>query len=124
MNAITNKPFIVPSCGIANIDPCDMDDENFNDWLECIPEEMREEWTARRKYQFPKPATPAPDAVLNDWRFLSFVVEISNEETGERYSSFEIFGNEKPKGKKGKFELLKFALNIPAPIETAEAIQC
>lgn len=116
--------FTVPTFGIANTDPLDMSEENFQSWLECIPEEKREEWENRRKYQFPKPATPAPDAVLNDWRFLSFVVEISNETTGETYSNFEILGNEKPKGKKGKFDLLKFALHIPAPVESAEAVQC
>ena len=44
------EPFEIPTFGIANTDPLDMTHENFYKWLECIPEEKREEMITGEKY--------------------------------------------------------------------------
>ena len=39
----------VPTAGIANTRPEDMDEETFAAWLDCIPEEKRADWVEKRK---------------------------------------------------------------------------
>lgn len=117
-----HPPFIVPTYGIANTDPLDMEEETFNEWLECIPEEKREEWRNlydSKKYRFPEPATPAEDAKLIDWRFQAFTLTIQEVDThttpytySETYSQVEIIDTAKPKGKANRKATIFFALPI------------
>ena len=116
------EPFEIPTFGIANTDPLDMTHENFYKWLECIPEEKREEWENLYRYQFPKPAQPAEGAKVFDFRHCAFTLElferIENPEkrdemiTGEKYASCIITGAENPKPKKNKNKTILFALPI------------
>lgn len=113
-------PFEIPTFGIANTDPCDMTDENFAAWLECIPEKRREEWQNRYKYQLPK-THPAPNAVLIDWRFQAYTLdmyEYKDKTIGEKYAHAEIDPTQKIKGRK-KNETILFAIRIPKPAEVA-----
>ena len=63
-------PFIVPTCGIANTDPEDMDPEAFAAWLECIPEEHRDEWRQKRdaRQGATTPTEPEPEPAPEDTR--------------------------------------------------------
>lgn len=83
-----------------------------------IPEE-------ERKYSFPEPATPTPDAKIIDLRFAEFEITLServkhdkptkNGEayyTGDAYCKFQILGNEKIKGKVNKKAFILFAIPI------------
>lgn len=116
----TKEPFLVPTFGIANTDPLDMAHDDFYSWLECIPEERREEWENRYRYQFPKPAQPTPDAVIIDMRHHAFTLElferIKNEKgeiiTGEKFASCTITGAENPKPRKNNNKTILFALPI------------
>ncbi len=114
--------FEIPTFGIANTDPLDMAHDDFYSWLECIPEEKREEWENRYRYQFPKPAQPLEGAKILDLRHVAFTLElferIENPTnrgemiTGERYASCTITGAENPKPKKNKNKTSLFALPI------------
>ena len=125
------EPFTIPTCGLANTEPLDMDEDTFSEWLECIPEERREEWQTlynSKAYRFPQPAQPLPGAVLNDWRFYQYTLRINERSEDKRiieppYSTWTIDANTKVKGK-NKHNLNLFVLTIPAPAETAEAIEC
>jgi len=116
------EPFTVPTFGIANTDPLDMAYDDFYSWLECIPEEKREEWENRYRYQFPKPAQPLEGAVLIDWRFQVFTLELFERiespdkrgeiKTGGKFASCTITGAENPKPKKNKNKTVLFCLPI------------
>lgn len=42
------RSFTVPTCGIANTDPLDMTDENFEAWVNCLNRQGKEDWKQRR----------------------------------------------------------------------------
>ena len=67
------------------------------------------------------PSTPAPNAVLNDWRFLPYAMEI--HQSGEKTHSSWNVDDVKGKGKKAKFDQISFALCIPGLISEKEAAQ-
>ena len=85
-----------------------------------MPEEKREEWENRYRYQFPKPAQPLEGAKLLDLRHCAFVLTLREREainskeviTGPIYSTTEIITFEKPKGKANKKAFVIFALPI------------
>ena len=116
------QPFTVPTFGIANTDPLDMEEDTFLEWLECIPEEKREEWQTMRdnkKYNFPEPTTPEENALIIDWRFQAFTLTIQEVDTSttpytykDNFSQTEIIDTAKPKGKANKKALIFFALPI------------
>ena len=113
--------FSVPTFGIANTRPEDMREEDFQEWLECIPEDKRQEWIERRE-NIIWHSEPQPGAVLIDLRFCAFKLElferIENPNkrgemiTGEKYAETTITGAENPKPKKNKNKQILFALPI------------
>jgi len=74
-------------------------------------------------HQFPQPAAPVENALLNDWRFQAFTMDMfeHDEHTGigKQYSHIEIDAIQKIKGKKTK-NLVLFALYIPTPADLPE----
>jgi hypothetical protein len=54
------EPFIVPTCGIANTDPLDMDDETYAQWIACLQPEGKKHWLSLRAL---KPPEPTPKKV-------------------------------------------------------------
>ncbi len=72
-----------------------------------------EEEQEETDYNFPEqPAQPAPNALLNDWRFEACYLTMSN--SGEIFSTIDLNNNFKAKGKKQKHHV-SFALCIPTP---------
>ena len=70
-------------------------------------------------YKMPPPAEPEENAIIIDWRFQAFTleiqeVEITNQDLiyGEIFSKCEIINHDKPKGKKKKNATILFALPI------------
>ena len=47
---MNRAPFFVPTCGVANTRPEDMDADTFAAWLDCLTNPAdRERWTKRRE---------------------------------------------------------------------------
>jgi hypothetical protein len=83
------------------------------------PLTFKPEIIAARKWQNLCKTTPAPNAVLIDWRFQVFTLELferTNEhgeiKTGSKFASCTITGAENPKPKKNKNKTILFALPI------------
>lgn len=79
-----------------------------------------EEEQAETDYNFPQePAKPAPNAMLNDWRFEACWLSMKTE--AGTYSNINLNNNKKIIGKRQNF-VVCFALAIPTPanIETQE----
>lgn len=117
----TKEAFAIPTFSIANTRPEDMREEDFKEWLLCIPEEKREEWKARRADVIFN-SQPAPDAVIIDMRHCAFVLSLyervqdPNDSrtmiTGKKYAETIITGAENPKPKKNAKKQILFALPI------------
>lgn len=49
IKATPRPAFSVPTGGIANTNPEDMTEENFQEWLNCIPPHKRPEWIEKKR---------------------------------------------------------------------------
>lgn len=61
------QSFNVPTFGLANTAPQEMNEQTFLEWLECIPAERRAEWIeTRRMYKMSTTPNPTPEKITAD----------------------------------------------------------